>query len=511
MLSPKPSRHGSFKRARENIESPTCLRRAKKPSSDAPFRSPNRFGSDASPRKRGIFASWRQSLGQLTPLATPTKKRPALLLQSSFDATITASPGDLELKISLEKDFSDLSLWSPGVSPVETAPPDFSHASHRIFEMPEILDRILRYLENDSTIPQEKARQRRRPQSLSHALLMYNGDRVKAERVWQDTLNQLKLNQKGKCLKDSQPNLYNCLLVNKLWFTVTFRIMTEKLFFDDHQKFQKLLSSFTQTQNNFSRPTIFVLHKLSKLSQAEVDAASLLISSDNLKWLELYICPKVLPPLSVFQKSSNLEKLVLPGNRLVTDEFLMRITPHLPKLKLLDLRACDKVSDSGVVSVSTNCPQLGICNLGRHRNGHLITSVSLVALARHTQVETVGAAGCEVTDAGVWELAMLRGPKITRLSLNNCRLLTNNSMPALMSLNYFPNISVIEVRNIPQISDLRPLVAYRKYKRARGIPILIEGCERIELLMKEEEWRLDTEYNSRVLSDLTQWVNAETD
>lgn len=156
-------------------------------------------------------------------------------------------------------------------------------------------------------------------------------------------------------------------------------------------------------------------------------------------------------------------------------------------LQELDWRACDKMSDSGIISIATNCPGLTVCNLGRHRNGHLITSVSLVALAGYSNIETIGVAGCEITDAGLWELALLRGQHITRLSLNNCVILTTHSVPALISTNSFPHLSVLEIRSISQISDARLIVSYKRWKHSHGLAVLVEGCERIERLLKDEE------------------------
>lgn len=110
----------------------------------------------------------------------------------------------------------------------------------------------------------------------------------------------------------------------------------------------------------------------------------------NLKWLEFYVCPRITPPLSWFDNLHKLEKLIIPGNKNIDDNFLLRLSQSIPNLKHLDLRACDNVSDSGVVCIALNCPKLKTFNIGRHRRGNLITSVSLVALGKYTQVETVG-------------------------------------------------------------------------------------------------------------------------
>ena len=56
---------------------------------------------------------------------------------------------------------------------------------------------------------------------------------------------------------------------------------------------------------------------------------------------------------------------------------------------------------------------------------------------------------------------------------------------------------------------MRPIVSYKKWKHSLGLTVLIEGCERIEKLLREEEWRLNKENSVSILSDLTQWVNEE--
>ncbi|CAR23555.1 Amn1p [Lachancea thermotolerans CBS 6340] len=484
MLTPAPSRNGSFKRQRDS-ESPAA---APAPPAKKPAAACNACNACGTCGECDVCDGQRDDacdpppfiLGDLTPLATPTKPATRRVPR-------------------LESHFSDLKLWSP----TRGRPPRREHA---IFRTPEVVDRIMRFVDAARAIPREKPRHRRKPQSLSHALLMYDGDQAKAVQAWHET-SAAGRSQSAPALQE--PGLAPCLLVNKLWHAAALAIITENLAFADHRRFRQLAACPRQQRARFSRPASFVLHKLSRLTQGELDAVAPLVASEKLRWLELYICPKVLPPVPVFQHSRNIEKLVLPGNRLLTDEFIMKIAPHLGKLRVLDLRACDQITDGAVLSITSNCPLLEVCNLGRHRNGAAITSVSLVALARNTNIDTVGAAGCHVTDAGVWELAMHRGAHIRRLSLNNCRLLTNNSVPALLSMNYFPQLSVLEIRDVKHITNLRPIVAYTSAKRALGFPVLVEGGERIDLLIKEEEWRMERERSARVLAALSQWVNEE--
>ncbi|SCV03331.1 LAMI_0H07294g1_1 [Lachancea mirantina] len=495
----------SSKRHREHIEqpgSPMSTRPTKKCSTFSSlhvFRTPVKSHTEHSPSRsaKHVLSCWRSRLGCSKYAA------------SQVDAAVPTLKYE-----KLENSFSHLKLRSP-------EPIGFTHVdatdsnTHAIFSMPEIVAKILKFLDADMALPQEIVPLRRRPQSLAHAVLKCNGDTTKGFQLWNQTVAQLKTEtgQKSRFEQPVSGNLHSCMLVNKLWHELALQIVLEKLHFNDHRKFRKFLESSSHWPRDSSpsatKPSILILHKLSKLSQQDLDDLASRVATEKLKWFELYICPTVALSPDIFHISCNVEKLILPGNRFVSDQFLMSIARSLPKLKELDLRACDEVSDSGVVAIATSCPQLEICNLGRHRNGHRITSVSLVALARHTQIQTVGAAGCEITDAGVWELAMLRGQGITRLSFNNCRLLTNNSLPALLALNYLPHLVVMEVRNIVNITQVRPFIIYKRWKKSMGVPVLIEGCERIELLMIEEKGRLDAENRARILADLTKWVNCE--
>ena len=483
-----PVLHGHYptKRPRDSYESLPIKRQDKRNNSYSGFCTPTKdlVSTEYTSCKRpNIFTSVKRALCQMTPLSSPSKKKKC----STASCNYPGSP--LLQKFSLEIEFSDLNLYKLPTSALNSGSELSNGCStaHPIFGIPEILERILRFLDDSSSVPQERPCQRRRPQSLSHAMLMYHGDQEKALEVWKETAALIK-SEKLAITPNTEKsgNLHSCLFVDKVWYSVAHSIIMERVYFDDASKFKKFVA-FSRNAEYNTKPSLIVLHKLSKLKQDEVDVIASKLASANLKWLELYTCSDVFPSSLFFEKSFNLEKLILPGNKLVTDELLINISPRLQKLKELDLRACDKVSDSGIVSIATNCPLLTTCNLGRHRNGHLITSISLVALASHSNIETIGVAGCDITDAGLWELALLRGPHITRLSLNNCALLTNHSIPALLSTNSFPHLSVLEIRNIPKISDVKPIIFYKRWKHSRGVAVLVEGCERLERLLKSEE------------------------
>ena len=108
---------------------------------------------------------------------------------------------------------------------------------------------------------------------------------------------------------------------------------------------------------------------------------------------------------------------------------------------------------------------------------------------RLTEVDTLGLAGCAISDGGMWSVAIHRGPKIERLSLNNCLNLSNASIPLILPST--PNLQVLELRGCMRITDVRPIVEFRRKWQSRGV--LIEGCEIFEMRMRSEEQELEKE------------------
>jgi antagonist of mitotic exit network protein 1 len=116
---------------------------------------------------------------------------------------------------------------------------------------------------------------------------------------------------------------------------------------------------------------------------------------------------------------------------------------------------------------------------------------------RLTEVDTLGLAGCAVSDRGIWSIATHRGPKIERLSLNNCVNLSNGSIPFILPST--PNLQVLELRGCVKISDVRPIVKFRRKWRSRGV--LIEGCEVFEQRMRQGEDELEREERGETVED----------
>ena len=437
-----------------------------------------------------------------TPEATPLKNTAT---ENTWATSRVVSASSLsivtptEIKNILVDEFSELKLGQPLTAQHQR--------SHAVFEIPEIVENIIKMLVSleSANIPKERPCLRRNPQSYEHSLLIYK-DEERAKKAW-SAAQQLRDPPLVGHKEKKQGALFSCMMVNRLWLNVTRPFLFKSLHFKSVHNFKEFLRTSQET-TQVMRPSHFILHKLHQVTQPDIERLSRM-ECQNLKWLEFYVCPRITPPLSWFDNLHKLEKLIIPGNKNIDDNFLLRLSQSIPNLKHLDLRACDNVSDSGVVCIALNCPKLKTFNIGRHRRGNLITSVSLVALGKYTQVETVGFAGCDVDDAGIWEFARLNGKNVERLSLNSCRLLTDYSLPILFALNSFPNLAVLEIRNLDKITDVRHFVKYNLWKKSLDAPILIEACERITKLIDQEENRVKRINSLVALKDMTAWVNAD--
>ncbi|AJQ01312.1 AIC_G0003420.mRNA.1.CDS.1 [Saccharomyces cerevisiae] len=437
-----------------------------------------------------------------TPEATPLKNTAT---ENTWATSRVVSASSLsivtptEIKNILVDEFSELNLGQPLTAQHQR--------SHAVFEIPEIVENIIKMIVSleSANIPKERPCLRRNPQSYEHSLLMYK-DEERAKKAW-SAAQQLQDPPLVGRKEKKQGALFSCMMVNRLWVNVTRPFLFKSLHFKSVHNFKEFLRTSQET-TQVMRPSHFILHKLHQVTQPDIERLSRM-ECQNLKWLEFYVCPRITPPLSWFDNLHKLEKLIIPGNKNIDDNFLLRLSQSIPNLKHLDLRACDNVSDSGVVCIALNCPKLKTFNIGRHRRGNLITSVSLVALGKYTQVETVGFAGCDVDDAGIWEFARLNGKNVERLSLNSCRLLTDYSLPILFALNSFPNLAVLEIRNLDKITDVRHFVKYNLWKKSLDAPILIEACERITKLIDQEENRVKRINSLVALKDMTAWVNAD--
>ena len=164
------------------------------------------------------------------------------------------------------------------------------------------------------------------------------------------------------------------------------------------------------------------------------------------------MCPKISldkPQSQTFMKifqscSNNLTKLIITGSKTIDDEFLMKLGQFKcgDNLQILDLRACELITDFGIYQLSLYCRNLTFINFGRKPissgngngggngggSGRYITDNSMIKLINNNRkLLTIGLAGCHITDKCVWEIAN-KLPNISRLSLNNCPKLTNSGI-----------------------------------------------------------------------------------
>lgn len=378
--------------------------------------------------------------------------------------------------------------------------------SHQFFSIPEILDKIINFIAiNEDGLELEKPYKQRPPQSFKHALLIYK-DTEKAKQIWERTK---KMDRQWNSSKkyQSNGNLFNCLMVNKLWFKITFPYLLKNLIFKDSARFHKFINLFgDNSQLNIQR---LILNRVSKLKDMHGTIINSISCLNSIVELKIHISPEFILPSHCFHNFNNLQTLSITGNKVINDTYIIKISPFLKKLLSFDLRACENVTDIGVVAIALNCQKLKSINLGRHHNGNRITDVALVALGKYTTVETIGLAGCSITDNGLWEFAKWNGDNVKRLSLNNCKFLTDYSISYLLGFNYFPDLCVLEIRFLDNLKDVRFIAKFKLWKKFKKLPLLIESCERISELINKEEKHL-MKYNTKLsLIEMTTWVNEE--
>lgn len=376
-------------------------------------------------------------------------------------------------------------------------------ACHRALSMPEILGTILKMVDKANVVPHEVSQQRRKPMSLRHALLIY-GDTQSAKAAWREAQREDK---RWTWTAGSSPRsggLYSCMRVSRLWYQVASDVLYDKVHFKSHTSWDAFCSSSLATRSGGPslRSSVMVLHKIKGATQDQLERVGPQVGG-ALEWLEFYTCPALVPTRELVT-GGRLSKLVLAGCSRVDDRALSVIAHNCPRLQHLDLRACDLVSDHGLKKIARYCPDLRLLNVGRTERGERVTYKAIKHLARRTNVQTLGLAGCHIDDRAMWELALHRGPSIQRLSLNDCRQLTNFSIPRVVS--YMPNLSVLELRGCERITDMRPIVQFKRFRELQGHVPLIEGCEIIELRMKEAEWLLEVEASRRIITDCLEWI-----
>jgi len=254
--------------------------------------------------------------------------------------------------------------------------------------------------------------------------------------------------------KSSQREIYSCMLVCKQWYLVAQKTLWREFRFMEPTRLEKFIDLLKRTETieclgienkkrqsssttkfvrtiakrgqsevpeeeSIMAPSVMqrrirerasgvkkiVLHKL---KQMEDDHIMPLISwFHNLQIIEFYICEKLTDKVvqAVAKNCPQLQQLLMPGCAKVTDSGVSQVALHCPRMRHLDLRACSNVSDESLLLVAKHCPDLWHLNVGRVSSATRVTGRSIVEIAKNTNLNTLGLAGCAMTDDAVIEIA----------------------------------------------------------------------------------------------------------
>lgn len=272
-----------------------------------------------------------------------------------------------------------------------------------------------------------------------------------------------------------------CATVNQVFYWAAKRILSTRVELKSMEQLDQYAAA-EAGNDNLCRDLL--VHRIKTCEQAEFDR----INQYRLKSLELYVCPKLVPAESLLS-SGTLLKLALPGCGLVDDSVMQSVARLCKHLEVLDLRACELVTDMGIVAIAENCPRLSYLNVGRVKNSAGITDRSLTQICQLTSVETLGLAGCSIGDEGVFAIAQHRGPHIERLSMNQCHAVSDYSLVSLLKAS--PKLQVLEIVGCEQVSDAEQLY---NFKSATGA--LVETSTSLAMKIKLYERLVKSEFNT---------------
>jgi hypothetical protein len=291
--------------------------------------------------------------GGVPPLPSPTRiHKPAYPAQIPSDFAIPPTP--------------TLENSNPLLSEQDTEP--------RLtpFDIPILLEQIISYLDESNTVPSEPAPVRRKPLSYQHALLIYHPDVQRAKEAWAAACRP---NQDDNNWEQHHSGVFACLLVNHEWHDAAKRVLRRKAFFTSYETWRNFAY---RKQGHTPHLRTLVLHKVRAATDPELH---MLGQQPNLEWLELHVCPDLLPTEDLLC-SRSLRRIALPGCSRVDDSTLECIARNCPNLEILDLRACEMVTDKGLIAISEGCPKLKYLNVGRVKGGDRITCEGVDAIAR---------------------------------------------------------------------------------------------------------------------------------
>ncbi|GEQ66845.1 hypothetical protein JCM33374_g508 [Metschnikowia sp. JCM 33374] len=466
------------------------------------------YSKDFIKRKSDDMNSFSRSIGHRMTLSFDSSDAESLPDLSDSISTTSSNQSVTTPQKPLSSSFSFI-FTSPIPSrniPYEAAniskPPQIEVSKPSIFEIPELVYKIIEYADAQNTvIPKEAPPARRKPLSLQHATLLHDGDVNQAKKAME------RADQPRVGIERGYSALHTCLLVNKLFNRIAKEVMGAKIIFSKEESFSLFANSDSSVFAS-TKPEVFVLDKLFYARQASLQKLAETIDYSSLHYLQIFMCPRLSPPTTFLHAS--LKSFIVTGSKVLDDLTMVVVAEKCPNLEVLDVRACEGITDYGIYSIGTKCRKLRSINIGRKRKGHLITdhSVSVLA-ANNPNLDTVGLAGCHVTDRTIWQLAMSCGKHIERLSLNNCLNLTDQSVPVVLSHNLMPKLSVLEIRFIENITNFDSIVTFKRRQNARGLSVLIETCEKLLYRLKASEKKMDTRIARRIFQDISEWANKD--
>jgi len=182
------------------------------------------------------------------------------------------------------------------------------------------------------------------------------------------------------------------------------------------------------------------LHDCKLITSPSVTA--LLSTLRNLRELRLAHCVKItetaflhIPPRMVFD---SLRILDLTACEAVTDDAIIRIITSAPRLRNLVLAKCKNITDLSVEAICKLGKNLHYIHLGHCAN---LTDAAVGRLVKCcNRIRYIDLACCNrLTDTSVQQLASL--PKLRRIGLVKCQAITDRSIQALAKPRAVPHHS----------------------------------------------------------------------
>ncbi|KAI3958163.1 hypothetical protein MKW98_020805 [Papaver atlanticum] len=112
----------------------------------------------------------------------------------------------------------------------------------------------------------------------------------------------------------------------------------------------------------------------------------------------------------------------------ITDEGLIHVGMHCPKLVELDLYRSPSITDLGIAAIAGGCPNLEIINLAYSRD---ITDISLLSLSKCTKINTLEIRGCPSISSTGFSAIAQGCKRLTKLDIKSCFNINDSGMALL--------------------------------------------------------------------------------